>query len=165
MLLFKSIAGAIVPYSAPLWHTIQAPAGSMAVPRQAGILRPETKANTKTTKSTKDTKKDKEKKTTSEKQKKGSHPKSVVGQCSGHVSQRETRLSLEASGKMTSRRPSRWKTARAVWHHRGARVARQRCPILREGGRSRPAPAGGPKALNARLLCGGTTIRFTTFSG
>jgi len=51
------------------------------------------------------------------------------------------------------RRPSRGIAADAVWHHHGARVARQRCPTLRDGPRSIPVPAGGCKAINASSLC------------
>ena len=61
---------------------------------------------------------------------------------------------FEAAGRqrVKSRRSSLEKTARAVWHHRGARVARQRCPILREGRYNIHIHAGGCKALNANTL-------------
>jgi hypothetical protein len=38
--------------------------------------------------------------------------------------------------------------ARAVWLRRGARVAPQRCLILRDGGRIIPQPAVGHNAIN-----------------
>jgi hypothetical protein len=43
-------------------------------------------------------------------------------------------------------------TAHAVWHHHGARVASQRCPILRDGTTNIHHNAVGHKALNPRGL-------------
>ena len=68
-------------------------------------------------------------------------------------------------GQVTNRRPSRGKTARAAWHHRGARVARQRCPILRGGRRNIPLPAVGCKALNATVLSLQTIAKVTNSLG
>ena len=75
------------------------------------------------------------------------------------------RLSHEANGILRSRRTSQGRTARAVWHHRGARVARQRCPILREGRWNIPVRAGDCKAIKAKQLPLGTIDKLTTFSG
>ena len=75
------------------------------------------------------------------------------------------RLSLWANGRMISKRSSRRKTARAVWHHCGARVPRQRCPSLRNGRPSIRALAVGRNALNARCLVAQSMDRLTTFLG
>ena len=116
----------------------------------------------------------------------GSHPKKVVGECQVLAKIEAVRLSHDANGmtrlptktldlptcgrqagggQVTYRRPSRGKTARTVWHHRGARVARQRCPILRGGRRNIPLPAVGCKALNATLLSLQTIAKVTNSLG
>ena len=73
------------------------------------------------------------------------------------------RLSLWANGSLKGRRFPREETARAVWHPCGARVARQRCPILRKGGANITGLAVGCKALNAMGLGISTVASFTTF--
>ena len=82
----------------------------------------------------------------------GSPPKNVVGICLGFWRKQGMHLSHEANGIQRNRRPSQVRAARAVWHHRRARVARQRCPILRDGRWNIPIRAGGGKALNPKQL-------------
>ena len=89
----------------------------------------------------------------------------MVGECSVSAGKQKMRLSLEANGIVTNRRSSRGKPARVVWHLDGARVARQRYAVLRDGQENIPPPAVGRKALNAAWLCGKTAISFTTVAG
>ena len=62
------------------------------------------------------------------------------------------RLSHRGTGRIRKQAVFLGKTARAVWHHAGARVARLRSPILRHGEYNMPHHAGGCKALNASKL-------------
>jgi len=62
------------------------------------------------------------------------------------------RLSHRATGRIRKQAVFLGETARAVWHHAGARVARLRCPILRHGEYNIPHHPGGCKALNASKL-------------
>ena len=97
--------------------------------------------------------------------KKGSHPKTVVGTCSVWLEHRKMRLSLCCQRRHEKQAVFSGKTALPVVRRRGARVARKRCPILREGTWNIYAPAGGCKALNAIVFYFKRLNRTTTEIG